>query len=162
MKRPAARCRVRGTVRLRRLGRILHQDRGNAAIEAAITVPVLIMLVLLFIAGARLSLAGQKADAAAQAAARAASLERTPGEGRDAAQKAAQQALSGEQQACTSVDVRADTSGLAVPVGTVSAVTVTVACSVPIGDLVLIGGGPGVKTVTSSFTSVVDAYRGRS
>ncbi|MCQ4214260.1 TadE/TadG family type IV pilus assembly protein [Streptomyces longispororuber] len=139
----------------------LHGDRGNAAIEAAITVPVLIVLVLLFIAGARLSLAGQKTDAAAQAAARAASLERTPGQGQDAARQAARQALSGEQQACASIEVRADTAGLAVPVGTVSAVTVTVACRVPVGDLVLIGGGPGVRTVTSSFTSVVDAYRGR-
>ncbi|MEU5060045.1 MULTISPECIES: TadE/TadG family type IV pilus assembly protein [Streptomyces] len=141
---------------------LLRDDRGNAAIEAAIVVPVLIVLVLLFIAGARLSLAGQKTDAAAQAAARAASLERTPGEGQNAAQQAAERALSGEQQACSSIRVSADTSGLAVPVGQVSAVTVTVACRVPVGDLMLIGGGPGVRTVTSTFTSVVDAYRGRS
>ncbi|MFI7008850.1 TadE/TadG family type IV pilus assembly protein [Streptomyces sp. NPDC050145] len=140
----------------------LREDRGNAAIEAAITVPILITLVLLFIAAARLQLAGQKTDAAAQAAARAASLERTPGKGQDAAQRAARQALSGEQQACSAVSVRADTAGLAVPVGQVSAVTVTVSCRVPVGDLILIGGGPGVRTVTSSFTSVVDAYRGRS
>ncbi|MFE2991481.1 TadE/TadG family type IV pilus assembly protein [Streptomyces sp. NPDC059262] len=146
----------------RRTGALLRDDRGNAAIEAAIVVPVLIVLVLLFIAGARLSLAGQKTDAAAQAAARAASLERTPGEGQDAAQQAAEQALSGEQQACSSINVSADTSGLAVPVGQISAITVTVACRVPVGDLMLIGGGPGVRTVTSTFTSVVDAYRGRS
>ncbi|WP_338704307.1 TadE/TadG family type IV pilus assembly protein (plasmid) [Streptomyces sp. Q6] len=140
-----------------------RDERGNTAIEAAITVPVLIMLVLLFVAGARLSLAGQKTDAAAEAAARAASLERTPGQGQDAAQRAARQALSGEQQACTSVAVRADTAGLAVPVGTVSAVTVTVECRVPVGDLMLFGGGgPGVRTVTSTFTSVVDAFRSRT
>ncbi|MYT68330.1 MULTISPECIES: TadE/TadG family type IV pilus assembly protein [unclassified Streptomyces] len=147
----------------RRAGRwaVLRNDRGNAAVEAALTVPVLIVLVLLFIAAARLQLAGQKTDAAAQAAARAASLERTPGKGRAAAERAARQALSGEQQACSHVGVQADTSGLAVPVGQVSAVTVTVTCRVPVGDLVLIGGGPGVRTVTSSFTSVVDAYRGR-
>ncbi|MFI0242570.1 TadE/TadG family type IV pilus assembly protein [Streptomyces sp. NPDC016845] len=136
-------------------------DRGNAAIEAALTVPVLILLVLLFIAAARLQLAGQKTDGAAQAAARAASLQRTHGQGQAAAGRAARQALSGEQQACTDTAVRADTAGLAVPVGQVAAVTVTVTCRVPIGDLVLIGGGPGVRTVTSSFTSVVDAYRGR-
>jgi Flp pilus assembly protein TadG len=140
----------------------LRDDRGSVAIEAALTVPVLIALILLSIAGARLQLAGQKTDAAAQAAARAASLERSPGKGRGAAQRAAEDALSGEQQACSSVSVRADTSGLAVPVGQVSAVTVTVSCRVPVGDLVLFGGGPGIRTVTSSFTSVVDAYRGRA
>ncbi|NEB78986.1 pilus assembly protein [Streptomyces sp. SID14478] len=120
------------------------------------------MLVLLFVAGARLSLAGQKTDAAAEAAARAASLERTPGQGLEAAKRAARDALSGEQQACTSVAVRADTSGLAVPVGTVSAVTVRVECRVPVGDLLLFGGGPGIRTVSSTFTSVVDAFRSRT
>ncbi|GAA2349523.1 pilus assembly protein [Streptomyces kunmingensis] len=124
--------------------------------------PVLIILVLLFIAAARLQLAAQKTDAAAQAAARAASLERAPGPGQEAAQQAAQQALSGEQQACSSVGVRTDASGLALPVGQVAAVTVTVTCRVPIGDLVLIGGGPGVRTVSASFTSVIDSFRGRS
>ncbi|WP_372347443.1 hypothetical protein [Streptomyces sp. KL116D] len=97
--------------------------------------PVLIVLVLLFIAGRPSRRAGQKTDAAAQAAARCPPpLQRTPGQGQDAAQKAARQALSGEQQACSSIDVGPTHAGLAVPRGHGSpAVTVTVACRVPVG-----------------------------
>lgn len=127
--------RIRGV--LRGDGR----DRGSAPIEAAIVVPLLIALALVFIAGARLSQAAQKTDAAAQAA--------------------AADALASQQQECTSTGVQADTAGLAVEVGEVSAVTVTVSCTVPLGDLLLFGGGPGTSTVESTFTSVVDAYRER-
>ncbi|MGW8767862.1 TadE/TadG family type IV pilus assembly protein [Streptomyces sp. NPDC055815] len=144
-----------------RLIRRPRGDRGDVAIEAVIVVPLLLALALLVIAGARLSLAGQTVDAAAQAAARAASLERTPGAGQSAAQAAAADVLAQEDQPCTSTSVRATTSGLGVALGETSTVTVTVSCRVPIGDLLLYGGGPGVRTMTSSFTSVVDTYRGR-
>ncbi|RCH59643.1 pilus assembly protein [Streptomyces sp. SDr-06] len=136
-------------------------DQGSVAVEAAIIVPVLIVLVLLFIAGARLSLAGQKTAAAAQAAARAASLARTPAAGSAAAQAAAADALASSGQVCSHTTVQAQVAGLAVPVGQMSTVMVTVSCTVPIGDLVLVGGGPGVRTVQATFTSIVDAYRGR-
>ncbi|MFF4188919.1 TadE/TadG family type IV pilus assembly protein, partial [Streptomyces sp. NPDC001691] len=136
-------------------------DEGSVAVEAAIIVPVLIVLVLLFVAGARLSLAGQKTDAAAQAAARAASLARTPTAGSADAKAAAADALASSGQVCSHTRVEAHVEGLAVPVGQVSTVTVTVACTVPIGDLVLVGGGPGVHTVQATFTSTVDAYRSR-
>ncbi|MFE2167818.1 hypothetical protein ACFXB3_22590, partial [Streptomyces sp. NPDC059447] len=53
-----------------------------------------------------------------------------------------------------------DSSGLAVPLGQVGTVTVTISCTVPLSDL-LLPGVPGSKTMTSSFTSVVDAYRSR-
>ncbi|MEY9997739.1 Flp pilus assembly protein TadG [Streptomyces sp. V4I8] len=138
-----------------------ERDRGDVAIEAVIVVPLLLALALVFIAGARLSVAGQKTDAAAQAAARAASLERTPGAGQVAAQEAAADSLNSQQQGCSTTSVKANTSGLAAPVGQVSQVTVTVSCTVPLGDLFFLGGGPGVRTVTSSFTSIVDAYRER-
>ncbi|MFB7030921.1 MULTISPECIES: TadE/TadG family type IV pilus assembly protein [unclassified Streptomyces] len=136
-------------------------DRGDAAIEATIVIPLLIAIVLAVLAGARLSLAGQKTDAAAQAAARAASLERTPAAGQAAAQRAAADALGRRSQSCTSTRVTTDTSGLSADLGQVSSVTVTVSCTVPLGDLLLLGGGPGVRTMTSSFTSIVDAYRER-
>ncbi|AVZ70933.1 hypothetical protein SLUN_00245 [Streptomyces lunaelactis] len=138
-------------------------DRGSSPIEAVIIVPLLISLGLLFLAAARLSLAGQAADAAAEHAARAASLARTPGAAQSAAQAAAADSLAGEGQPCTATRVRAHTAGLTVPVGQVSSVTVTVSCTVPLGDLFFLGhAGPGTRTVTSSFTSIVDAYRERS
>ena len=69
--------------------------------------------------------------------------------------------LAHQDQPCTSTRVRATTSGLGAQLGQVSSVTVTISCTVPLGDLLLLGGGPGVRTVSSSFTSIVDAYRGR-
>lgn len=146
--------------RLRRAAR-RDNDRGDAAIEAVIVVPLLIAIALVVIAGARLSLAGQKTDAAAQAAARAASLERTPAAGQSAARRAAADALGERNQACSTTRVTTDTSGLGAELGQVSSVTVTVSCTVPLGDLFLLGGGPDVRTMTSSFTSIVDAYRER-
>ncbi|MER5951221.1 TadE/TadG family type IV pilus assembly protein [Streptomyces sp. NPDC001904] len=139
-----------------------ERDRGDAPIEAAIVVPLLIALALLVVAGARLSLSGHRVDAAAQAAARAASLERSPGAGRSAAVAAAEHSLSQDGQSCASTSVRASTSGLAVPVGQVGYVTVTVSCSVPLGDLFFLGGGPSARTLTGTYTSVVDAYRERT
>ncbi|MFD4371071.1 TadE/TadG family type IV pilus assembly protein [Streptomyces sp. NPDC058486] len=139
----------------------LRGDRGDTAIESVVVVPLLLALALVVLAGARLSLAGQTVDAAAQAASRAASLERTPGAGRSAARAAAAEALAQENQPCTSTSVRAATTGLGSRLGRTSTVTVTVSCRVPIGDLLIFGGGPGVRTMTASFTSVVDAYRGR-
>ncbi|MFB7341177.1 TadE/TadG family type IV pilus assembly protein [Streptomyces hydrogenans] len=154
------RTRPRPSSRPARGGR-LRGDRGDVAIEAVIVVPLLLALALVVIAGARLSLAGQTVDAAAQAAARAASLERTPDAGQSAAQAAAAAVLAQEDQPCTSSSVRASTSGLGTVLGETSTVTVTVSCRVPIGDLLILGGGPGVRTMTASFTSVVDTFRGR-
>ncbi|MEV6400958.1 pilus assembly protein [Streptomyces sp. NPDC051907] len=138
-------------------------ERGSAPIEAVVVVPLLIGFGLLFLAAARVSLAGQAADMAAEHAARAASLARTPAAAQANAREAAAASLAGQDQPCTTTRVEADTSGLAAPLGQFSHVTVTVSCTVPLGDLVFLGpGGPGARTVTSCFTSIVDAHRERS
>ena len=139
------------------------RDRGSASIEAAIIVPLLIMLLCLFVAAGRLALAGQNADAAAEDAARAASLARTTEAAGSAAHAAAADSLGNQGQSCTSNRVETDTSGLAAPLGQAASVTVQVSCTVPLGDLLLPGaGGPGTHTVTASFSSVVDQFRERS
>jgi Flp pilus assembly protein TadG len=136
-------------------------ERGSAPIEAVVVLPVLLTFGLLFVAAARLALAGQAVDAASEHAARAASLARTVGAAQGEAQRAAVQSLAGEGQPCTATSVQADTEGLAAAVGQASTVTVTVSCTVPLGDLFFLGGGPGMRTLSSEFTSVVDAYRQR-
>ncbi|MEU8893708.1 TadE/TadG family type IV pilus assembly protein [Streptomyces sp. NPDC048442] len=136
-------------------------DRGSAAVEAVVVVPVLLAFGLLFVAAARLAMAGQAVDAASEHAARAASLARTVGTAQSEAQRAAAQSLTAEGQPCTATTVQADTQGLAAAVGEAATVTVTVSCTVPLGDLFFFGGGPGVRTLNSKFTSVVDAYRQR-
>jgi Flp pilus assembly protein TadG len=116
----------------------LRGDRGSEAIQAAIVTPLLIAFVCMAIAAGRL-MAG-----AAQAA----------------ADTAAAKSLQDQGIRCASQQVSVDTGGLNVPVGQVGYVHVTVKCTVDLSDL-LLPGAPGHKTLSSSFTSTVDAYRSR-
>ncbi|GGP80590.1 TadE family protein [Streptomyces melanogenes] len=150
--RVVARCARRGGFR---------GDEGSAAIEAAIILPSLIMFLCLAIAGGRIVTSGAKIDAAAQDAAREASIHRTMAAAQSAAQSAAAESLDDQGITCASTDVTVNTGGLAVPVGQVGTVTVTVTCTVNLSDL-LLPGVPGAKTITSTATSVVDRYRQRA
>ncbi|MBB1258334.1 TadE/TadG family type IV pilus assembly protein [Streptomyces alkaliterrae] len=134
-------------------------DRGSAAVEAAIVIPGVIALISLAWAAGRIGIAQSKVDAAAIDAARAASIHRTAAAGQPAAAAAAQGALRDQGLRCSATSVRVDASGLGAPVGEVGTVTVTVSCTVPLADLTI--PSPGAKTMTSTFTSVVDAYRQR-
>ncbi|MGW6859181.1 TadE/TadG family type IV pilus assembly protein [Streptomyces xanthophaeus] len=137
-----------------------RQDRGSETIAAAIVTPLLLMLLCLGIAGGRIVTSGAKIDAAAEDAARAASISRTSAGAQAEASAAAARSLDDQGIHCASTSTSVDTSGLAVPVGQVGTVTVTISCTVPMGDL-LLPGVPGSKTLTSRFTSVVDAYRAK-
>ncbi|MEV7617008.1 TadE/TadG family type IV pilus assembly protein [Streptomyces sp. NPDC089799] len=135
-------------------------DQGSETIAAAIVTPLLLTLICLAIAGGRISTSGAKIDAAAEDAARAASISRTHAAAEAEASAAAARSLTDQGIQCASTSTRVDASGLAVPLGQVGTVTVTITCTVPLSDL-LLPGVPGAKTMTSSFTSVVDAYRSR-
>ncbi|MFJ3825999.1 TadE/TadG family type IV pilus assembly protein [Streptomyces nodosus] len=138
-------------------GRRLLADEGSAAIEAAIIAPCLLLFVLLAIAAGRIVMAGQVVDAAAEDAARQASITRSPSEARDSALAAARATMSGQGLHCASVDIALGTSGLQAAVGEAGTVTATVTCRVQLSDLAL-PGVPGTRTMTSSFTSTVDQY----
>ncbi|MFD3373701.1 MULTISPECIES: TadE/TadG family type IV pilus assembly protein [unclassified Streptomyces] len=144
-----------------RWARRLRSDEGSAAIEAAIVLPSLIMFLCLAIAGGRLVTSGSKIDAAAEDAAREASIHRTAGAAQGAAQAAAADSLNDQGIRCASTSVNINTGGLSVPVGQVGTVTVTVNCTVNLSDL-LLPGVPGSRTLTSTATSVVDQYRQRA
>ncbi|MEU9190826.1 TadE family protein [Streptomyces sp. NPDC048484] len=143
-----------------RWARRLRRDEGSAAIEAAIILPSLIMFLCLAIAGGRLVTSGAKIDAAAEDAAREASIHRTAGAAQSAAQSAAAESLDDQGITCASTGVSINTGGLSVPVGQVGTVTVTVTCTVNLSDL-LLPGVPGARTLTSTAISVVDQYRQR-
>lgn len=143
-----------------RLAHRLRSDEGSAAIEAAVILPSLIMFLCLAIAGGRIVTSGAEIDAAAEDAAREASIHRTAGSAQSAAQAAAAQSLNDQGIKCSSTSVSINTGGLSVPVGQVGTVTVTVTCTVNLSDL-LLPGVPGAKTLTSTATSVVDQYRQR-
>ncbi|GGR05101.1 membrane protein [Streptomyces pilosus] len=145
---------------LARWTRRTRGDDGSVAIEAAIIVPPLLMFVCLAIAGGRIVTSGAKIDAAAEDAAREASIHRTAASAQTAAQAAATESLNDQGITCASSSVNINTGGLSVPLGQVGTVTVTVSCTVPLADL-LLPGAPGARTLTSTATSVVDQYRQR-
>ncbi|MFF1560970.1 TadE/TadG family type IV pilus assembly protein [Streptomyces sp. NPDC058279] len=138
----------------------LREDRGSESIAAAIVTPLLLMLLCLAIAGGRIVTSGAKIDAAAEDAARAASISRTYSGAQAEASSAAARSLADQGIHCASTSTSVNASGLAVPLGEVGTVTVTISCTVPMSDL-LLPGTPGAKTLSSTFTSVVDAYRSR-
>ncbi|MFI2620517.1 TadE family protein [Streptomyces sp. NPDC018584] len=140
--------------------RCTPRDAGSAAIEAAIVLPGLLIFLCMAIAGGRLVMSGSKVDAAAQDAAREASIHRTVASAEAAARSAATESLSDQGVTCANTSVSVDTSGLAVPIGQVATVSATVRCTVNLSDL-LLPGVPGAKTQQATATSVVDQYRQR-
>ncbi|MDQ6782952.1 MAG: pilus assembly protein [Actinomycetota bacterium] len=116
-----------------------------------LTVPLVVIMVFVVALG-RFSSARNQVDEAARDAARQASLYyRSGSEATRQGTDVADQDLTGI--ACADRLVAVDTSALR-PGG---AVTVTVSCHVPLGDLVLLKV-PGTRTVTATSTSVVDTY----
>lgn len=137
--------------------RTARGDEGSTAIEAAIITPCLLLFLLLAIAAGRIVMAGNVVDAAAEDAARQASITRSPGEAHDSALAAARTTLDGQGLHCASTEIQLDTSGLNAPVGEAGTVTATVTCQVALADLAL-PGVPGNRTMTSTFTSAVNKY----
>ncbi|MFE3150071.1 MULTISPECIES: TadE/TadG family type IV pilus assembly protein [unclassified Streptomyces] len=144
----------------RQLLRGPRRDRGSYAVETAVLAPVMIALLLLMIAFGRVTDADGAVDSAARAAARAASLERDAGNAQAQAQDAATRSLQGEGITCRTSSVAIDTSGYALDLGVEATVTATVACTADLSDIGL-PGLPGAKTLTASWTSPIDTYRGR-
>ena len=131
-----------------------HHDRGSATAEFAIMVPALVLLALLALLAHHLVAARMGSDTAAHAAARAATLERTPAAAHTAAETAVEEALRTHGVACADYDLALDTAGLA-PGATVTA---TVSCTADLSQLTGLGL-PGTTTVEGDATSVVDTYR---
>lgn len=137
-----------------------RDERGSAAIEAAIGVPAFLLFVALIIGAGRVAIARQAVEAAAAEAARSASIERTQSAAARAAADAAAATLSNQQLQCLSTVVAVDTSGFAVPVGTPASVSATVTCVVNLGDI-SVPGLPGSLTISETVSSPLDTYRGR-
>ena len=124
-------------------------DRGSTAVEIALALPIGIALLLLLIAAGRYSSALIEVQSTAGAAARAASLARSPG----AATIAAAQSTA-TMTGCTTHTVRVDTSAFR-PGGQV---TVEVTCTISTRSLTGFGA-PGSLTVEATSISPLDVYR---
>lgn len=142
------------------LRRFRRDDRGSMSVELVMIAPVLVFIILLLVAGGRLALAGNAAEAAAVAAAREASLSRTTAQAQTNANAAAQIAMAQSGYACTELTVVISDAGLNVPLGQVGTVSAALTCTLNMSDIAL-PGLPGTKTLTADAFSPVDAFRER-
>lgn len=137
------------------------RERGSTVLETAIVTPLLLAVLMMTIGAGRVAMAHNTVDNAAWAAARAASIERTSGAASSAARAMAAAHLDEKGLQCSSQTVHVNTAGFSSPPGTHASVSVSVACTVPLGDLSVPGLG-GSRTITSNLaTSSIDTYRGR-
>jgi Flp pilus assembly protein TadG len=139
------------------LTELRHDERGSAAAELTLITPLLILLLLFVVLCGRLADTKLRIDDVAHQAARAATLARSPSQATAAAQATANPALASAGITCQSLSVATDTQGLRPG----STVTVTISCTVGLGDLTMLDV-PGTRTFESSFSSPVDVWRGTS
>ncbi|MGC3955232.1 MAG: pilus assembly protein [Propionicimonas sp.] len=135
-------------------------ERGAAAVELALIVPVLVLLFGIVVGGARVWLARTGVEQLAAGAARAGSLARTPSEAVAAAESLVREQATAEGLRCVELGVDVAAGALASPPGTPARIEVRVTCAVELSD-VIVPGWPGRLTVAAQAWSVVDTYRGR-
>ena len=131
--------------------------RGAIAIELVLVAPAVVFLLLLGVAGGRLSGAQALVDDAAVSGARAASLAPGPAEALGAAQAMVTTALQQSGANCVDFDAQNDVSLTTNPPGFQAGgtVTVTVTCDFANSGLSL----PINNSVTESSTAPIDPYR---
>lgn len=129
------------------------EDRGSAPLEVLMWAPMILIFFAITIYTGRVTSSVGNVDDAAQAAARAASLVRDPGDATAAARSAAIAALPVGDQRCRNVDVAVDISEWFDP----GFVRVEVTCLVEASDFVLLGFSDG--NVTSVWFEPVDHAR---
>lgn len=133
---------------------VSDRDTGSAGVDAAIAVTGLLAMGMLVIGGVRITNARGDVQAAARSAARAAAAEYQPSAASAAASQVASAALADRGQSCQRLDVAVQ--------GDLSAgsiVTVTITCTVGLGD-VLLAGFPGSTSVSGEAVEYVDLARG--
>lgn len=136
-------------------------DTGSITLELVVWAPALLLIVALLVVAGRVALARGAASHAADEAARAASLARTPAAARADAVRVADASMRAQGLACAAVTVDVDTSGFGVAVGDAATVSATVHCALRLSDVGL-PGLPGSRTLTASAVSPLDSYRERS
>lgn len=131
------------------------RQQGTVAVETAIVAPALLVLMLLIVYAGRAAQADADVRVAAARAARAASVAAAADAATDAATTTATQNLATAGVDCQTVTVDVDTGDFRAG----GAVTVTVACQVPNGDIALLAV-PGTRWSTATATQPIDTHRG--
>ena len=143
-----------------RVGRRLQarHDDGHAAIEAAIAVIGLMLVMWLFVGGLRLTNAEGDVRASARAAARAAAVTLGPS-GEQAARDVAGTTLANRGVTCQSLTVGVERTAASAQADIAGLVRVSVSCTVSLGDVAL-AGFAGTKRMHADAVALVDVFRG--
>ncbi|QSR30825.1 hypothetical protein CFI00_10040 [Nocardioides sp. S5] len=139
---------------------IRRDERGSAALEAAIGVPAFALFVGLVIFGGRTATTHQALQSAAADAARSASLARNADSAQADAREAATSSITNQKIGCSAIDVAVDTSDFDKQPGVPGSVNVTVACRLDLSDLA-IPGVPGSRVMRATMSSPLDTWRER-
>lgn len=137
-----------------------RDERGSAAIEAAIGVPAFALLVGLIIFGGRTAITHQALQSAASDGARSASLARDAQTARTDARETATASITNQQIGCDHVDVTVDTADFNKQPGIPGTVDVTVSCRLNLSDLA-VPGVPGTRVLRATMSSPIDTWRER-
>ena len=143
----------RAPVLARLRARCGRSERGSAALELVLMVPVLILLLVFAVAVGRTIDARERVQDAAHSAARAATLAATAPQAEQDAEQTAAQALAGAGVTCSPMNVTTDIGALTPG----STIAVTVSCRVSTTG---ISGLDLPTTLSATFRSVVDRYTG--
>jgi Flp pilus assembly protein TadG len=135
-----------------------RDERGSAAVEAAVGVPAFVLFVGLIIFGGRTATTHSAVESAAADAARTASIARTASEAKHDAKDAAQASLANQDIHCLSVNVVVDVSDFAKAVGEAGSVAATVECLLDLADL-SVPGVPGSRLIRATSSSPLDTWR---
>lgn len=135
-----------------------RDDRGSAAIEAAIGVPAFALFVGLIIFGGRTASTHQALQSAAADGARTASLARDAHTARAQAREAAVASIANQDIGCSGVTVSVDTEDFAKQPGVPGTVNVTVSCHLNLSDLA-VPGVPGSRVMHATMSSPLDTWR---
>lgn len=139
---------------------IRRDERGSAAIEAAIGVPAFALFVGLVIFGGRTATTHQALQSAAADAARSASIARNAEKARADARAAATSSITNQKIRCSAIDVAVDTSDFDKQPGVPGSVNVTVSCRLDLSDLA-VPGVPGSRVMRATMSSPIDTWRER-
>ena len=137
-----------------------RDERGSAAIEAAIGVPAFALFVGLIIFGGRTATTHEALQSAAADAARSASLARDADVARAAAREAATASITNQQIGCSAINVDVDTTDFSKQPGVPGSVNVTVSCRLDLSDLA-VPGVPGSQVLQATMSSPLDTWRER-
>lgn len=137
----------------------LRQEAGETPVSLILIAPTIGLILMAIFGAGRLAEAQTAVETAAGSAVREVTLATTPGNGAAAAREVVASTLSQRGITCPPT-VTVDAGALLNAPGVGGEATVTVQCSVQLGDL-MVPGLPGTIQIERQVSSPVDTYRDR-